>query len=130
MADQRVMEKDWTEVVLTLVYVDGKKAGAQRLRLTLAEVEAQEKASAMARIEAEIPVDHPAREDAVRSVEEWSLTPEEFKAQVLKQANRLVTAPVMVPGEEPHVVRLLPLAAHQGVVIEVVNQESRVIRPS
>lgn len=130
MVDQPLKDKDWTDVAVTLVYSDGRKTGAQRVQLNILEVQETEKQMARDRVDREIPADHPAREESLAEIEAWTMTQEEFKQRVLTQANRLVSSPIMVPGEEPHVLRILPLTAHQGVVIEVVNQESRVIRPS
>ena len=119
---------DWEDVTLTLLFANGNKAASQTVRIVRAEVEAEERADAEQRARDAYPEGDERLPLMLQEIADWELTPEEFRDRILRNAQRMVTSPVQVPGNEPHEFKILPPWAVRGLLIEVNNLKSRIVK--
>lgn len=119
---------DWEDVTLTLLYVNGREVGSQQVRIVRSEVEAEERADATARAHEVYHQDDDRLAGALEEIAEWTLSAEEFRDRILRNAQRMVTSPVQVAGKEPHEFKILPPWAVKGLLIEVNNLKSRIVK--
>ena len=119
---------DWEDVTLTLLFANGNKVGHQTVRLVRSEIEAQERQEATDRANEVYAADDPRKADVLEEIEAFTLTPAEFQDRILRNAQRMVTSPVQVAGNEPHEFKILPPWAVKGLVIEVNNLKSRIVQ--
>jgi len=128
--EQKLMDADWNVVDVQITYVDRgePKVIVHTLdRLEIQEKERQSMRDAATEWQANGGSDE-ALEEALREIDEYEVTVDEFKRRVLDGARSLATSPLKVPTPVTNQIRILPPWAVKEVSIQVRDVAS-VARP-
>lgn len=119
--EQKLIDADWNVVDVQITYVD--RGEPKVIVHTLDRLEIQEKERQSMREAAtewqENGGSDDALEEALREIDEYEVTVDEFKRRVLDGARSLATSPLKVPTPVTNQIRILPPWAVKEVSIQV-----------
>lgn len=128
--EQKLMDADWNVVDLQITYVD---RGEPRVivhtldRLEVQEKERQARRDTAAQWRTDGASDE-SFERLMREIDEYEVTPDEFKRRVLDAAHNLATSPLIAPTPITNQIRILPPWAVKEVSIQV-RDVAPIIKP-
>lgn len=120
-----IYDRDWEDVTVRTIYIDGNKVRTRDLRFKRTELEREEKD--MLHMDAlDAPEDEQAQ--ALVDAENYGLSHAVFKARIIRLAQEAFRTPIYLPPEEEsNVIRIIAPVNIREVQITVHNMGSIII---